>query len=226
MGGLLLEVGGWRLIFFVNVPAGILGTIAAWVLLPRSRDLQARTPYDWGGLALFVPTVLCTLVAISFGGHWGWVSLPVIGLVVTATCAGALFITREGRVAAPMLDLSLFRRAPFSIGAAGGLLSFVVLFGTMFAVPFFLERGRGQGSGHAGLVLTVVPLALGCVAPVAGKLAERTGDARSRCRGWRCARRCSPSSVQANRRDGSLRASSASSGQGWDCSSRRTTPSS
>ncbi len=175
VGGLLLAAGGWRLIFFVNVPVGILGTIAAWVFLPRSRDLQVRTPYDWAGLALFVPIVVCALVAISFGGHWGWTSLPVVGLVVTATCTAALFIARERRATAPMLDLSLFRRAPFTIGAASGLLSFVVLFGTMFAVPFFLERGRGLGAGHAGLVLTVVPLALGCVAPVAGKLAERTG---------------------------------------------------
>ena len=175
VGGLLLAAGGWRLIFFVNVPAGILGTMAAWVFLPRSRDLQVRSPYDWTGLALFVPTVVSALVAISFGGHWGWTSVPLIGLFVTAACCGALFIARERRVATPMLDLSLFHRAPFTIGIASGLLSFVVLFGTMLAVPFFLERGRGSNASHAGLVLTVLPLALGCVAPIAGKLGERTG---------------------------------------------------
>ncbi len=175
VGGLLLAAGGWRLIFFVNVPAGILGTVAAWIFLPRSRHLQARTPYDWAGLALFVPIVVCTLVTITFGDQWGWTSASVIGLVVTGTVAGALFIARERRAEAPMLAPSLFRRARFTIGVVSGLLSFAVLFGTMFAVPFFLERARGFDTGHAGLVLTVVPVSLGCVAPIAGKLAERTG---------------------------------------------------
>jgi MFS family permease len=74
-----------------------------------------------------------------------------------------------------MLDLSLFRRIPFSAGLASGMLSYLVLFGTMFAVPFFLERARGSNPGRAGLVLSVLPLALGCVAPLAGRLVERVG---------------------------------------------------
>ena len=176
VGGLLLALGGWRLIFLVNVPAGILGTAAAWAFLPRSRDLPARTPFDWRGLALFVPTVVAVLVTVSLSGHWGWTSPATVGLVVAAALCGTGFVTWERRSKAPMVDLSLLRRAGFSTGMTSCLLCYVVLFGTMLAVPFFLERARGAGPGHAGLVLTVLPVALGCTAPWAGKLAQRLGS--------------------------------------------------
>lgn len=175
IGGLLLAVGGWRLIFFVNVPAGLLGTAAAWVFLPRSRHLRARTRFDSGGLGLFVPAVVGLLVAISFGDVLGWSSPSTIGLTVLAITSTSVFVLWEGRVENPMLELALFRRVPFSAGIASGMCSFVVLFGVMFAVPFFLERARHIGAGQAGLTLTVLPLALAVVAPLAGKLADRLG---------------------------------------------------
>jgi len=175
VGGLLLAAGGWRLIFLVNVPAGIVGTVAAWVFLPRSRDLQARTPFDWIGLGLFVPTIVTLLVAISFGNHWGWTSALSIALFLVALATGVGFVSHERRCREPMLDLSLLRRTPFATGVVSGLLAYGVLFGAMFAVPFFLERTRGANPGRVGLVLTVLPLALGCIAPVAGRLAEHIG---------------------------------------------------
>ncbi len=175
VGGLLLAAGGWRLIFLVNIPAGIIGIAAAWVLLPRSRELQVRSPFDIRGLALFVPTVMSTLVAVSMGGHWGWTSPWCGALYVMAIVGGATFVAHERRSRAPMLDLSLLRTRRFSSGVASGLLSYVVLFGTMLAVPYFLERGRLLHPGQAGLVLSALPVALGCVAPFAGKLSERIG---------------------------------------------------
>ena len=175
VGGLLLAAGGWRLIFLINVPAGLLGIVAGWVLLPRSRELQVRARYDWIGLVWFLPTVVATLVTLSFGNHWGWTSPPTVGLMAVAIVAGVKFVVRERTARSPMIDLSLFRRIPFTAGVISGLLAYLVLFGTMFAVPFFLERSRYENPTRAGLVLTALPVALGCVAPVSGRLAERFG---------------------------------------------------
>jgi EmrB/QacA subfamily drug resistance transporter len=175
IGGLLLAAGGWRLIFFVNVPAGLLGVAAAWIFIPRSRELQDRVPYDWRGLALFVPMIAASLVVISFGNTWGWLSPAVVMLVAIAGSAGVTFVVHEGRTAHPMMDRALFARRSFSVGLSSGLLSYLLLFGTMFAVPFFLEIARGRSAGQAGLALTVLPVALGCTAPFAGRLAERVG---------------------------------------------------
>ncbi|MGH2842222.1 MAG: DHA2 family efflux MFS transporter permease subunit [Solirubrobacteraceae bacterium] len=175
IGGLLIALGGWRLIFFVNVPVGVLGTVLAWFLVPRSRHLQARVAFDWAGLAIFVPTVICLLAAISFGDDAGWVSAPILSLFVVAIALGCAFVWWERRVSAPMLDLSLFRRIPFSAGISSGLLSYLALFGVLFVVPFYLDRALRVGVGRAGLELTVMPVALGVVAPLAGRWADRVG---------------------------------------------------
>jgi EmrB/QacA subfamily drug resistance transporter len=175
IGGFLLAAGGWRLIFLVNVPVGIVGMLAARVLVPRSRNLQARVPYDWVGLSLFVPAIGVLLVALSFGNRWGWVSPVTLGLLALALAGVAIFVVKERRAEHPMVDPSLFSRPAFSAGISSGLLSYLVLFGSMFAVPFFLERARGSGPGHAGLVLSALPLTLGAVAVLASRLAQHLG---------------------------------------------------
>jgi EmrB/QacA subfamily drug resistance transporter len=175
VGGFLLAVGGWRLIFLVNVPFGLLGMVAGLLVVPRSRHLQERVPFDWAGLALFFPAVVALFSALSLGNTKGWTSPAILGLVAAGTALGAVFVLRERRCADPMLDLALFRRSRFSAGIASGLLSYLVMFGVLFLVPFYFERGLGIGTGTAGLELMVMPLALGLVAPVAGRLADRVG---------------------------------------------------
>lgn len=74
-----------------------------------------------------------------------------------------------------MLDTSLFRSPAFTSGIASGLLSYLVMFGVLLVVPFYLERALRASPGRAGLVLTVMPLCLAVVAPLAGRLADRRG---------------------------------------------------
>jgi EmrB/QacA subfamily drug resistance transporter len=175
IGGLLIALGSWRLIFLINVPVGIVGMVMARYLVPRSRHLQVRTPFDWLGLALFVPTIGALLSAVSFGDTLGWTSPIILGLFTAAAVTGIAFVVRENRTRLPMLDLSLFRRVPFSAGITSGLLSYLVLFGVLFVVPFYLERALHMPPGRSGLLLGVMPVALGITAPLAGRLAERVG---------------------------------------------------
>jgi EmrB/QacA subfamily drug resistance transporter len=175
VGGLLIALGGWRLIFYVNVPVGLIGTALGWVMIPRSRHLARREPFDWTGLALFVPAVASLLVALSYGNEFGWASPSVGGLFAVAVLFGAAFLRQEHRCSAPMVDLRLFRRAAFSAGIASGLLSYLVLFGVLFVVPYLLERALGIGTGRAGLELMAMPAGLGAVAPLAGRVADRVG---------------------------------------------------
>ena len=175
VGGLLLAVGGWRLLFMVNVPFGVLGVLAGLVFIPRSLKLSDRVPFDYTGLVLFFPAVVAVLSAISFGNSYGWTSPLIIGLASLGLCLGASFVIWERRTNDPMLDLSLFRRARFRSGIASGLLSYLVMFGLLLLVPFYLERGLGIGAARAGLELMMMPLALGIVAPFAGRAADRFG---------------------------------------------------
>jgi EmrB/QacA subfamily drug resistance transporter len=175
VGGLLLAAGGWRLIFMVNVPFGVLGVVAGLLLIPRSLHLNERVPFDWKGLSLFFPAVVAVLSAISFGNSYGWTSPVIVGTIVTGLALAVAFVIRERRAPDPMLDLRLFRSTRFRWGITSGLLSYLVLFGVLFLVPFYFERGLGFGAAQAGLELMMMPLALGLAAPFAGRLADRVG---------------------------------------------------
>lgn len=178
VGGLLLAVGGWRLIFLVNAPVGAAGAVAGWFLLPRTHHKTAKTRFDWLGLGLFAPATAGLLVALSQLTHQAPNTYMVAALLLVAAVAAAAFVTRERRAAAPMIDSKLFRSPNFTVGLLSGLLSYAVLFGVLFVSPFFLETCLGETSGRAGLMLTFLPAALAAVAPAAGKASDRFGARR------------------------------------------------
>ncbi|HEY5184181.1 MAG TPA: MFS transporter [Actinomycetes bacterium] len=175
VGGFLVALGGWRLIFWVNVPAGIVGFVLGWFLLPRSQHLAAKQPLDKWGLALFLPAAVLTMYGLSLAGR---TPLPMTGVVVTlmlGVVLFALFTWWQLRAPAPLVDPHLFRRAAFTAGIVSGLLSYLVLFGVLFVIPYYLEGTGLAGPGKVGLVLTALPVALGLTAPFAGTLADRVG---------------------------------------------------
>jgi EmrB/QacA subfamily drug resistance transporter len=181
VGGLLIDALGWRWVFFIAVPFGLLGVVLGWLVLPRSTDLATRTArgirerFDWAGALLLGPIVGLVLVGLTFGNTWGWTS-PRMVLLGTATVAGlGAFIASEFRATSPLLDLALFCERQFSTGIAAGLAAYAVLFGCLFLVPFYLERILGYSATDAGVLLTPIPVALAIFAPVAGTLADRVG---------------------------------------------------
>jgi EmrB/QacA subfamily drug resistance transporter len=172
-GGALIALGGWRLVFLLTVPAGLLGMALGWFLLPRSRDLEGGGRFDLWGAALFVPAVAALMVALSHGDRLG---LRAVGaLVGAAALCLAAFARHERRTEAPLVDLRLLRRPTFAAGIGSGLLSYAVMFGVLFLVPFYLELHRHISPALAGLQLSALPLALGLVAPWAGRLADELG---------------------------------------------------
>jgi EmrB/QacA subfamily drug resistance transporter len=175
VGGLLLAAGGWRLIFYVNVPFGIVGALAALALVPRSVNLAERVRFDWRGLGLFFPTVVALLSALSFGATEGWGSPLIIGLFAATVVLGLTFYWCERHDADPMIDLGLLARPRFAFGIASAVGSYLVMFGVLLLIPFYLERGVGLSAERAGLELMAMPVAFGLVAPFAGRLADRTG---------------------------------------------------
>ena len=116
IGGLLLAAGGWRLIFMVNVPFGVLGVIAGLLLIPRSLHLSDRVPFDWMGLSLFFPAVVAVLSAISFGNTYGWTSPLIVGRSLSGSSSPRPSCSGSDRVPDPMLDLVALCRRPVSLG--------------------------------------------------------------------------------------------------------------
>lgn len=175
VGGLLIGLGGWRWVFLVNIPAGVIGITLGWFLLPRTRIKAPRVRMDWVGLATLMPAVGALLLALSEASRLGFANPIVLGLLGASLVLFVVFARWEARTAHPLLDLSLFRTGTFARGIATGLLSYLVLFGVLFVTPLYLESAYSLPSAQAGLLLSVLPVGLALVAPVAGLTADRFG---------------------------------------------------
>jgi EmrB/QacA subfamily drug resistance transporter len=182
VGGFLIDAFDWRWVFFVAVPFGLIGMVVGWLVLPCTSRAAVRAAhraqdrFDWIGAVLLGPCVALLLVGLTFANAWGWTS-PRFVLVSMLVVAGfAAFLTGERRAVSPLVDLSLFRSRLFSLGIVSGLLSYAVLFGSLFLVPFYLQRILGKTAGEAGLLLTPVAVALAVMAPIAGTLTDRFGS--------------------------------------------------
>jgi EmrB/QacA subfamily drug resistance transporter len=169
IGGALLSLGGWRLLFLVNVPAGAIGLLLGWLLLPRTRQRDAEDGrLDVAGALLLAGTGGATLLVLSFVRE-----LPVpaaVALAIVAVGLAIAFVVFERRSSEPLVDMRLIAERPVGFGLAGALASFGVIFGALFALPFHLAAAH-VSPALTGLQLAVLPVALGLCAPVAGRLA-------------------------------------------------------
>jgi len=169
-GGLLLALGGWRLLFLVNVPAGAAGVLAGVLLLPRSRTHLRGRRFDAAGALLLPLAIAPPLVALSLAHRWG--AQAAVAIAAVGLAAGAVLVAVERRASAPLLDLALLRRRPFPEALASGAVAQTALFGALVALPFALAA-RGVSPAAAGLELAALPVALGICAPFAGRLSGR-----------------------------------------------------
>jgi EmrB/QacA subfamily drug resistance transporter len=170
VGGLLLAVGSWRLLFAVNLPAGLVGLLAGWVFLPRTRHRRPATRFDAFGLALFVPGVSAATWALSTLGR----SPLQAGLAATIGAALLVWFVRHARATPnPLLDLALIRTVGLGFPLGAGLLAFAALFGVLFATPLYLHASSRLSVAAIGLLLTALPAGLALTAPLAGVLGRR-----------------------------------------------------
>ncbi len=175
IGGLLVASVGWRWVFWVNVPVGIVALVAGRYLLPRTKERTALVRFDGLGLALLVAATTTLLLALS-----GVSGLPVpawasFALFAASGAAGAGFVAWERRTPHPLIDLSALRPPAVSLGLVGALCAYLVLFGPLTLFPQIL----GAHGAGGGLVLTALPAGFA----LAALTAERVMPSRVRARG-------------------------------------------
>ena len=172
LGGVLLATAGWRSIFWVTVPFALVGAALGWLIVPKTSTFAKERRFDLAGAALLIPALVALLTAIAQWRAWG-PSAALVACAVGGPVLLALFVWRESRAPAPLIDLRLFRSAAFSAGCVGVLVSYAMLYAMFFAMSFALIRGYHDPTFAAGLRLTVVPAALGLVAPFGGAWADK-----------------------------------------------------
>jgi EmrB/QacA subfamily drug resistance transporter len=174
LGGYLVEYVDWRLIFFINVPVGVLGTVAALILLPKfGRGPAGR--FDVIGFLCIGTGLFSLLLALSEGQDWGWTSYKVLILITVGVLSMALFVVVELEVDEPLLNVRVFRYWPFTNSLLLISVLSVGLFAVLFYVPLFLQQSQGLGAFEAGLLLLPQALVMAVIMPVAGRLYDRIG---------------------------------------------------
>ncbi|GAA2169352.1 MFS transporter [Actinomadura napierensis] len=175
VGGALVSTLGWRWVFGVNVPIGIVALVAGHYLLPRTRERSESRELDRAGAVLLTVATTAGLLGVSAASGLPVPAWGVVALFAVAVAGGWAFAARQRRAPSPLLDLGLLRVRAVSAGLAGALGAYLVLFGPLVLVPIVLT-GRGSSELLAGLVLTALPAGFGLGAVGADPLLRGMGD--------------------------------------------------
>jgi DHA2 family multidrug resistance protein len=176
LGGYLTETLGWRWIFNINLPIGVIGLVAASQVLRRDRPTgPSRRTFDLPGFALLATFLVSGLLALSKGNHEGWTSTYVVTCAVVAAFSLAAFLVVETTVEHRILELGLLRHGQFSVALLVTALRSVALYGGTFLLPLFMQNHMGLDEVRAGELLLPGALMIGLVSPIAGWLTDRVG---------------------------------------------------
>ncbi|MBI4307189.1 MAG: MFS transporter [Chloroflexi bacterium] len=178
-GGYLTESWSWRLVFYVNLPLGMVALAVVAAGLPHTQQHRRRPPIDYWGVALLVATVVPLLLALSLGGReFAWTSPPVLGLFAMFLASLGLFLLVEARVAEPIVPLTLFRNSIFTVSIGATFLTAMGMFGSLIFVPLYVQAILGGSPTEAGAVLTPMMLSNVVGSVVGGQAVARWGRYR------------------------------------------------
>lgn len=182
LGGVLIAGLGWRAIFLVNVPLGILTFLLAHRTLPIDRQVLKAGPntdragFDTMGTLLLAMTLGAYALAMTMGrGSFGPLN---IALLLAAVFGVGLFVLAETRAASPLIRLAIFRDPMLSASLVMSALVSTVLMATLVVGPFYLSRALGLDAAFVGIVLSVGPLVVALTGVPAGRIADRFGAQR------------------------------------------------
>jgi EmrB/QacA subfamily drug resistance transporter len=175
LGGWLATAFGWRSVFYINAPIGVVAVIMAWRSIANDHVRLREERFDFVGASLFSAGLVSLLIALNQGHAWGWRSFEVITLLVLAAVLLVAFIRAEMHRSMPMLDLTLFKSRVFSAATVSALLNYSCVYAVLFVLPFLLIEGRGLTAQQAGIVLTAQPIVMAIAAPLSGAFSDRIG---------------------------------------------------
>lgn len=177
LGGFIVQHWSWRWIFIVNLPIGILGTLAANRFVPDI-PLPGGQRFDFKGAASLFAGLLALMLALSVAQTRGFGSAVVLAFLAFGMGALAVFVAIERRVDQPMLDLTLFSNRLLSINLITGWITFFAISGLFILIPFYLEKVLGASAQQVGLLVAPAPVLLGVAAPASGSISDRIGPRR------------------------------------------------
>lgn len=175
LGGAMVSIG-WRSIFFINIPIGIIGTVWAGFQLKELDVLPEKQTFDWKGTSTFTIGMTSLLMALTLGSFTGWFKIPVLVMFVLAAIFMIAFIVTENRVQQPMLDLTLFKNRILAFAYTSNLLNGIARGAITFLLVFYFQGIKSFDPVLAGVMLAPFALSMMIMAPASGWLSDRIGS--------------------------------------------------
>jgi EmrB/QacA subfamily drug resistance transporter len=180
LGGVMTDSLGWRSVFYVNLPIGILAIVVLMLTLPSKlspRAPQARI--DWAGAATITLGISALLLAVEWGGDsMPWTSPTILGLLAFSAMLLVAFVAIERRAPEPLMPLDLFKLWPMTICSAISVLVGFALFGLVFYTPLFAQGALNLSASAAGALLTPLVTCMAAGSLLSGQVFARLRRAR------------------------------------------------
>jgi EmrB/QacA subfamily drug resistance transporter len=173
VGGFLTDNLGWRWVFYVNLPVGLLGVIVVAAFLPFVRTKASWRDIDFVGSGALAAGLIPVLVALSVAKDQGWTSFEVLGLLSFGVAMLIAFFVIEQRVREPIVPFALFKNRAFTVSMLVGFFAALGMFGMIIFVPLELQGVLGVSVTNSGLLLTPMMLGLIVSSVLTGQLIPR-----------------------------------------------------
>jgi EmrB/QacA subfamily drug resistance transporter len=173
IGGPLIDNFGWRSVFLINLPVGIIGTFMALTFVVESKLPDRVVKFDWWG-ALSLGAALAALVLVlDQGTSWGWLSTASLLSYASTLIFGTIFILIEQRHPEPIVDLKFFKNAVFVSTLFNNFIVFMGMMGSIFLVPIFAQTFLGYSATQTGYLFIPMAAGLMLAAPFGAMLMGR-----------------------------------------------------
>jgi EmrB/QacA subfamily drug resistance transporter len=175
LGGFLASVG-WRSIFYINLPIGVLGTIWAALKLREVNSYGEKQKFDWPGTATFTAGMLALLMALTIGSFGEWGSPLVIFLFAAAAVLLTAFVFIETRSGQPMLDMRLLKTRILAFAFASNFFNGIARGAVMLLMIFYFQGVRAIDPITAGILMTPLAVSMFIISPISGRLSDKYGS--------------------------------------------------
>ncbi len=155
LGGWFTESIGWRWVFWINIPMGILALASAVIFLPSSVSSIKKLRMDYAGIGLLAIASTAIVLVTTWGGStYSWSSSIIITLIAVAVTSIVSFVFVERKATDPVMPGNLFKDRNFNLVTVTGLITGVAMFGALAYTPTYLQMVTGSGAAKSGLLMT------------------------------------------------------------------------
>jgi len=173
LGGPLIDHFGWRSVFLVNLPVGIVGMMMAWWFVHESVSEKATMSFDWWGAITLGAALSSLVLVLDRGLDWGWLSnksyLSYIGILIFT----AIFIKVEHNAKEPIVDFKFFKIPVFVNVLLNNFIVFMGMMGSVFLIPVFAQTFLGYDATTSGYLFMPMAVMMLLAAPIGGSLTGR-----------------------------------------------------